>query len=101
MRISDWSADVCSSDLHVADLHRFDRETHPAQQFLAQPRLAGRSLQVANAQLAQIHLAIVDDARRQGRQQIGRASRRKRYGRYVEISVVADAVQKTRSKVNA
>src|SRR3546814_9956447 len=35
MRISDWSSDVCSSDLLIADLHlrkgRLDRLAHPGE----------------------------------------------------------------------
>src|SRR3546814_16869315 len=74
MRISDWSSDVCSSDLQAIGKH--DLAEH-AQ---------GHQCQ-APAQLRQ-----TGDARRL--EQIGRASWRERVCQYVSISVVAVTLQK-------
>src|SRR3546814_8783084 len=98
MRISDWSSDVCSSDLHAdlaggADRHQVARLFEaPADRMLAR---AARAAEVAEAFIAQIGALIdaerpIDDERRghhaiveRGRIKIGRTSGRERVGQYV------------------
>src|SRR3546814_17819409 len=88
MRISDWSSDVCSSDLEMMPRGRVDelhRDPHPA---------AGASQaalqKVADAEIAprllRVRLAPLEP---DGGVQIGRASGRERGCQYVSISVVA------------
>src|SRR3546814_16403359 len=85
MRISDWSADVCSSDLRTL-----------CAQVAAE--LAERVAHVGRG----AHLVVgqaVDDHRHAARSvalvadQIGRASCRERVCQYVSISVVAESLQ--------
>src|SRR3546814_1563060 len=57
MRISDWSSDVCSSDLHLA--RGFDQRFHP-QRFgaLAVRAARGAELECAHAALAHVGEAV-------------------------------------------
>src|SRR3546814_16957348 len=71
MRISDWSSDVCSSDLDIG-------EGAGARRLVGRQRRA-----VFHAQAPEI-----------GAQQLGRASCRERVCQYVSISVVAVSVKK-------
>src|SRR3546814_11715136 len=106
MRISDWSSDVCSSDLH----HGFGQggavdgdevAAHAARLGVEEARhafLAGAGVALdqhggvtagdAPGQRHQAGAGIVAH-RRDRRREIGRASRRERVCQYVEISVVA------------
>src|SRR3546814_20684343 len=96
MRISDWSSDVCSSDLvALADdfLHRLHlREAHVAG--------AQATAEVDAAAEADHQLRDEEGDDRQGHEQphradveIGRASCRERVLQYVYISVVAVSLQ--------
>src|SRR3546814_14897157 len=89
MRISDWSSDVCSSDLsNIPVTRRFFaggggsvrgysyREISPYND--ADEALGGRSSALASFEI----------------RKIGRASGRERVGQYVEISVVAESLNK-------
>src|SRR3546814_16834686 len=90
MRISDWSSDVCSSDLAVADL---DRTRHRRERVL--DIVPPRHRQVNAPDRAAIPVAVAHDdveavavgARRSI--EIGRASRRERVCLSVLILVVA------------
>src|SRR3546814_17054009 len=76
MRISDWSSDVCSSDLHCAasSRTRFCPHGHSRLSIMEGP------------------VAQVED--NDGSLEIGRASCRERVCQYVEISVVAVSLKK-------
>src|SRR3546814_4352307 len=93
MRISDWSADVCSSDLHGT--HRLvDQEIEIPQGLRTGAERRQRCRPVAVFRLAAIRREEldlepcgVDEGGRSGK--IGRASCRVRVCQYVSISVVA------------
>src|SRR3546814_15784415 len=105
MRISDWSSDVCSSDLHAG---RGDRRRHWHGDW--RPDFAGRRSRRRDADLPrqdddpivadvtdqaqdlQLQLAQIQAA--QQMLQIGKASCRERRCQYVEISVVAVSIKK-------
>src|SRR3546814_17562904 len=88
MRISDWSSDVCSSDLATAGRTAAGRQAPPYPLGrAAAPRAAARRLRETGASYRPAAVDIVDLAGRIGRQ-IGRASCRERGCQYVEISVV-------------
>src|SRR3546814_19401864 len=99
MRISDWSSDVCSSDLNTTDLvNRLEMEVHQ-----------GRTGKLAE-HLSRLDLLIIDElgylpfARAGGQllfhlvsrlyETIGRASSRERVCQSVEISGVAVSLKK-------
>src|SRR3546814_17460434 len=88
MRISDWSSDVCSSDLRedVTDPSNF----RSIQHFDGWLKSNGR-IGLAGVDTRALTRAI----RIQGApNEIGRASGRERVGQYVYISVVADSLKK-------
>src|SRR3546814_21072010 len=108
MRISDWSSDVCSSDLDLVRGQRSDlllrpfdgvtvirtgeqslMETEHRQVMTRNRRLAGRLL--AAAMVAE---TAEQDVEQIGPRQNGRASGRERVCQYVEISVVAVSLKK-------
>src|SRR3546814_15004816 len=108
MRISDWSSDVCSSDL-AARVLAVGRDTtelaqEPAQRPPKQFRLAHELDAKTKAQLCrQPPHHIPGGGMRRG--EIGRASCRARVCQYVSISVVAVSLKKkkkaiTRSRSN-
>src|SRR3546814_2518914 len=77
MRISDWSSDVCSSDLVVAvRQHDVQASAQEAARGVAQE---GLQLRHREGGL----LAVVTRRQRGAREQIGRASCRERVGQYV------------------
>src|SRR3546814_15226735 len=96
MRISDWSSDVCSSDLAERH-HRLDAgHTRQALMDLDQripPDEVARKPQLMDDLLQPKLLGLVDDDEQhlvvQLRDQIGRASCREGECQYVSISVVA------------
>src|SRR3546814_7142148 len=82
MRISDWSSDVCSSDLHGQTVHVFgmidsQAPRNPAATIMADKMKIGEAQHVHHIQLILRHrtLGIVDE--------IGRASGRERVCTYV------------------
>src|SRR3546814_20359097 len=93
MRISDWSSDVCSSDLGTAEIGaqpipvvadengRFDD-----QHMLALPLFVEDVGEVGKARVEAHHMPFA--------QEIGRASCRARACKYVQISVVAVPLKK-------
>src|SRR3546814_11734125 len=89
MRISDWSSDVCSSDLldHAVEAGVGEDRPHAAPARAAQRRGEHRS-RLARRQHAAIGVVV----------QIGRASCRARVCQYVEISV--DAVSLNTKTIN-
>src|SRR3546814_16344527 len=109
MRISDWSSDVCSSDL----LGRRGGEVEAGAGVL-QRRFVGEADQPHPADLAthggngavarNLHLAVVggheDRAVGALNGKIGRASCRERVCQYVEISVVAVSLKKKTKQQN-
>src|SRR3546814_20756478 len=116
MRISDWSSDVCSSDLPGCRGRRRRRGPHPpAAAELARPVLPGacpwslasgrpdgRKRRHDNQRLrlrsaARADSAAPDRAARTGSPaaELGRGSRRVRGGQYVEISAVTATLKTT------
>src|SRR3546814_12120700 len=110
MRISDWSSDVCSSDLRAAvgRLAVDDALLHPFEQqragdfiieILVKPGDEAANLGTAGGGAVDHRLALdrfleVFGDRIAVDQQIGRASCRERVCQYVEISVVAESLKK-------
>src|SRR3546814_15234204 len=84
MRISDWSSDVCSSDLLPAGLSR------PA--ILAHVLIDYRQVGLAGEAVV---ITVVPAG------EIGRASCRERVCQYVSISVVAVSLKKKQTRVSA
>src|SRR3546814_7482585 len=98
MRISDWSSDVCSSDLFCGTGQRLSRlgsgylGRRPAAR-RADPADSGNGL--GKPYFASgAHGAALE---RNGQGQIGRASCRERVCQYVSISVAAGSLKKTDS----
>src|SRR3546814_17340905 len=74
MRISDWSSDVCSSDLPA---HRLDRVAHQVQHHLLHlDAIDGDGRQAVGIKLAQL-----DRASRRDEQSSGRRSEERRVGK--------------------
>src|SRR3546814_19583557 len=94
MRISDWSSDVCSSDLQAAIGCRLDASrfclVDLAADGIAILRPARDKLAI-EIQLVFIRIAAIE-------REIGRASCRERVCQYVSISVVAVSLKKKNSK---
>src|SRR3546814_13676163 len=115
MRISDWSSDVCSSDLR---LHRravtasqddaaeevpLVREIHRrvAQGMAAALGVGGIHRRAASLEVGELAGSIVGAHQDPAAiAQIGRASCRERVGQYVEISVVAVALTKKKRETH-
>src|SRR3546814_6689693 len=83
MRISDWSSDVCSSDLQADDR----REHRPPHEELEKAHVRGCPCQRSPV-----------TCRRARPPQIGRASCRERVCQYVSISVVAVSLKKKKKR---
>src|SRR3546814_2400339 len=86
MRISDWSSDVCSSDLNMVQPGAPRHGPGMHQDHLRPVEALRQSLRVDVLQLAvggQQHAAPRADDERVGVGQIGRASCRARVGQYV------------------
>src|SRR3546814_18907895 len=94
MRISDWSSDVCSSDLAMMPAH----EGHRLARTLSWPHLL--ALGVGAIVGTGILTLIGVGADRAGPAEIGRASCRERGCQYVQISVVAGTLTKNKTKVH-
>src|SRR3546814_18798549 len=96
MRISDWSSDVCSSDLCAADPDHLQFADLGQSPVVARPAAAngdhGIGKRIAS-ELRQAPRAQPPPRQRQQRE-IGRASWRERGCQYVYISVVAVALKK-------
>src|SRR3546814_13036935 len=89
MRISDWSSDVCSSDLVAAVLSLVEGQLGDAvalvdDHVLRRQMVQGQGLHVVHAAFAVA----------QAEHQIGRASGRERVCQYGEYPVVAEPTQK-------
>src|SRR3546814_12724880 len=96
MRISDWSSDVCSSDLHSGNAPVVSKQ--PASRSKRQLHQSkALDLVTQSAQYAASRREIRRVGRRRGSApQIGRASCRERVCSYVEISVVAGTLKNTK-----
>src|SRR3546814_18806286 len=81
-RISDWSSDVCSSDLLLRDETVEDTD---AVRLLAEEVAVGGE---------EVHRARVAGDAREKQREIGRETRRERVCQYVWISAVAVSVKK-------
>src|SRR3546814_13957478 len=95
MRISDWSSDVCSSDLEVCrtPARAVQGRSAPARQGTGAPRHLRRSPPLPRPRPRDPHpRRSVEGALRHI--EIGRASCRERVCQYVEISVVAGSLKK-------
>src|SRR3546814_14991303 len=105
MRISDWSSDVCSSDLpaHVADIDgRFRRTVIGAVGQRERLGIArgNRRRPDRLQRLRQCRLDRFGPAPQHHLQEIGRASCRERVCQYVYISVVAVSLKKKITMMN-
>src|SRR3546814_12332393 len=105
MRISDWSSDVCSSDLDVAQQ---PARQHPASERavarLAQQRIVERLgfMPVRRCPVVPVGMDLGEyrlQAHRAARVKIGRASCRERVCQYVSISVVAASLYQKHTNV--
>src|SRR3546814_15695050 len=103
MRISDWSSDVCSSDLVITD-HHLPGDTLPDALAIVNPNQPGCGFPSKNLAgvgvIFYMMLALRAELRRRGvypaaggPRQIGRASCGERVCRYVSISVAAAALK--------
>src|SRR3546814_19260943 len=85
MRISDWSSDVCSSDLLAGDA---------GEDFGNMEGLGQEALDFARARDGQLVLFAQFIHAENGNDEIGRASCRERVCQYVKSSVVAVSLKK-------
>src|SRR3546814_15743926 len=90
MRISDWSSDVCSSDLRDFHIGKFLAE----RQNDSRDQVENRGSEHANVDAADLALANRIGAV----SEIGRASCRERVCQYVSLSVVAASLKKIRRR---
>src|SRR3546814_20361459 len=107
MRISDWSSDVCSSDLLVGDR---DERLDVARLAVAlqigvsarqRPRRPGHIGMIALRPLVDMAKAVPrPDRPDQESEQIGRASGRERGCKYVEIPGVVGSLKKKQQQAN-
>src|SRR3546814_18803964 len=89
MRISDWSSDVCSSDLKdVESVQAFGTELDP---YAPRYEWINHSIHGRHQHLERSRLRI-------GGEEIGRASCRERVCQYVSISVVAVSLKKKKQQ---
>src|SRR3546814_3023967 len=99
MRISDWSSDVCSSDLQVSGLGRPQHLGEIGEQDRFRRRERGQG----DAELAAVRCHRRVDAYAVGAHgvgaEIGRASCRERVGQYVSIWVADVASKKKKTSV--
>src|SRR3546814_12317091 len=96
MRISDWSSDVCSSDLGAIRRHLSRRRSRARS---GGAGLAARTVQVRALQEGAVEERAARPPHRRTRAdrrdgEIGRASCRERVGPYVSISVGAVSLKK-------
>src|SRR3546814_18940138 len=121
MRISDWSSDVCSSDLYtmqqsLSSLPRQDDAPltvrsnalqHPSsEQHLKayqaaarkKPRQGPRATEGTRSELEFLNRNLDESGQENAMQTIGRASLRERVGPYVKFSEVAVRLKKTIKK---
>src|SRR3546814_15817980 len=103
MRISDWSSDVCSSDLHEpfgqllgqlgdGELLQVAQNREDGPQDLSHPRRRQSRRVQLHRSVLQRETAPLDDRLQQS--EIGRAARRERVVKYVEIQVVGVSLKK-------
>src|SRR3546814_18415907 len=112
MRISDWSSDVCSSDLQAIELRctlgdadeyalasigafyegKFDRAGPDTLATIQRLTAAGRCISLRRETLMHVIAAYAENPTVHA--EVGRASCRVRVGPYVKISVVAGATKK-------
>src|SRR3546814_16930708 len=106
MRISDWSSDVCSSDLRCGDQTGVGQRADAQHQIDLTQVLAVQVDEAVDQTQLDIDSRIGLEKFGQGRRQmtateggqIGRASCRERVCQYVKISVVAVSLKKKRHK---
>src|SRR3546814_20112019 len=98
MRISDWSAVVCSSDLQHGAGHLHDRAYPPGTD--AGRDQAGRRRRRAEGQRPQ-RTAELHPAGHERQQEIGRESWRARGGQYVWISVEDVSLKNTYTRIQS
>src|SRR3546814_19107307 len=93
MRISDWSSDVCSSDLIGRDIAALDDGLVDVRQ----NTLHGFIIHAAAGHVGRELVLLVHLVERGG--QIGRASCRERVCQYVKITVVAVSLKKKNQRL--
>src|SRR3546814_11150269 len=103
MRISDWSSDVCSSDLIIAKIRTGNPDVRIESVSTVSGKVSGEFRQTAIYALgaAMLAISIYIWVRFEWQfgvgalfAQIGRASCRERVGQYVSLSVVAVSLKK-------
>src|SRR3546814_14056255 len=110
MRISDWSSDVCSSDLKQAradhprrpemrlvrqnETQRPDDMRRRAQQNLAFPQRLAHEAELVVLEIAQTAMDELRTRRRRRRAEIGQATGTERVCQYVSISEVSVSFKK-------
>src|SRR3546814_14885661 len=101
MRISDWSSDVCSSDLQMAVAAEIDVKLQRADADGQRGGEGGQGVFRRQAAGAAMAFKIEGMGCRAGqhRGKIGRASCRERVCQYVSISVVAGTLKKKRNTI--
>src|SRR3546814_13009243 len=100
MRISDWSSDVCSSDLGCGQSHDWYVERFSSEVDAQVHRLPEHQ-QAYALQIAEEYGDYATPAERQATQEIGRASCRERVWQYVSSSVVAVSLKKNTKRDNS
>src|SRR3546814_12659457 len=105
MRISDWSSDVCSSDLNLLDRYRQLDVVESTDDFLgcdaqfhSRQRRADAAMDPGAERQVIAGIAASEIQRTRTAEEIGSASCRERVCQYVEISVVAVSLKKKKHK---
>src|SRR3546814_15942839 len=93
MRISDWSSDVCSSDLLAGGDHAQRRLAAVGEQVLHVAHLHAGGMRAQQAAVAAASIGHVAGVVHRSRREIGRASCRERVCQYVYNSVVAGSLK--------
>src|SRR3546814_13473875 len=102
MRISDWSSDVCSSDLRVAPPKRVGRDLlRLAVAWKIQEQAYGGLGSPTRRRLAELARALERDGDVTRNREIGRASCRERVCQDASISVVAVSLKKKKESENS
>src|SRR3546814_17537457 len=91
MRISDWSSDVCSSDLRRGQVHRL-------QAVLVGLPVRRARILAGRGRDEEMHALRGPDLQREPGREIGSASCRERECQYVSISVVAVSLKKKKKQ---
>src|SRR3546814_11779905 len=108
MRISDWSSDVCSSDLGPPQIRGDDQPRAAGSQHLrrrgslpnAEFRQVGVELPLHATACVVVGLTVTQEKQSSYNREIGRASCRERVCQYVSISGVGVSLKNTKTHIN-